>query len=333
MSDMHSELRDSARQVVSGLGAPVGEAAGWAQIVELGWLLTAVPEDLGGLGLGLEGACILHAELGRGVAGAPFLPAMLAIEAVCASDSTDKKVWLEKLTTSFSVTAPLAAAPLIVMDRALSGVAAAVQSADKATHVLICTSDHVVLAPLAAAEIKARPTWDETRRLFDVRFDGVKLEGDLVLARGMRANALGERLAAHRDFGLAADSAGGAAAVLEMTVEYLKARRQFGRPLALFQALKHRCADLKAQVSAAEALLLDQAVCADGASALSAAKAKQLAASVYAWVVEEAIQLHGGIAMTAEHMCHRYVKRALLNEHLGAPADQVERQIADSLLS
>jgi alkylation response protein AidB-like acyl-CoA dehydrogenase len=330
MSDMHNELRDSARQVVKGLGAPASEEASWAQIVELGWLLTAVPEELGGLGLGLEGACTLHTELGRGVAGAPFLPAMLAIEAVCASELSDKESWIEKLTTSFCVTAPLAGSPLIVMDHALSGVASAVQSADNATHVLICAPDHVLLALLADAEIAARPTWDETRRLFDVRFDGVKLDACVVLAKGRDANALGERLAASRDFSLAADNAGGAAALLELTVDYLKTRRQFGRPLALFQALKHRCADLKAQVSAAEALLLDQVQRAD---ALSAAKAKTLAASIYAWVGEEAIQLHGGIAMTAEHVCHRYVKRALLNEHLGAPAVQAERRIAEALLS
>lgn len=332
MSEMHNELRDSARQVVNGLGAPLGEQASWTQVVELGWLLTAVPEDLGGLGLGLDGACILHAELGRGVAGGPFLPAMLALDAVCASAIADKAAWIEKLTTSFCVTAPLADAPLFMMDGALSGTASAVQSANDAAHILICAPDHVVLAPLPAAKLTSRPTWDETRRLFDVRFDGVKIDDALVLARGDAAHALSQRLAAHRDFALAADSVGGAAALLELTVDYLKTRRQFGRPLALFQALKHRCADLKSQVSAAEALLLDQLARGD-ASPLAAAKAKQLAASVYAWMGEEAIQLHGGIAMTAEHVCHRYVKRALLNEHLGAPADQVERDIAASLFS
>lgn len=331
MNEMHAELRESARKVVSELGAPASEGASWAQIVELGWLLTAVPEELGGLGLGLEGACILHAELGRGVAGAPFLPAMLALDAICASDVADKEAWIERLTTSFAVSAPLASAPLIVMDEALSGEAVAVQSADTASHVLVCTPDHVVLAPLAEAEIKARRTWDETRRLFDARFDGAKLDPALVLAQGEAARALSTRLAAHRDFALAADSVGGAAALFELTVEYLKTRRQFGRPLALFQALKHRCADLKSQVSAAEALLTDR-LRADEAPALAAQKAKQLAAAVYAWVAEEAIQLHGGIAMTAEHLCHRYVKRALLNQHLGAPADQAERNIAASLL-
>lgn len=330
MSDMHNELRDSARQVLQGLGAPAAEDAIGQQIVDLGWLLTAVPEELGGLGLGVQGACVLHAELGRGLAGAPFLPTMLAIDAVVASDCADKEKWLERLTTSLAITAPLVESAVTVKDGALSGVLSAVQSADTATHVLAIAWDHVVLAPLAGAQVTSRATWDETRRLFDVRFDGAKIDPSLVLARGDAARALGQRLSAHRDFALAADSAGGAAALLELTVDYLKTRRQFGRPIGMFQALQHRCADLKSQVSAAEALLKDQ-LAAENAT-LAAQKAKQLACTVYAWVAEEAIQLHGGIAMTAEHVCHHYVKRALLNEHLGAPADQVEREIAASLL-
>lgn len=331
MSDMHNELRDSARQVLNALGAPAAEDAIGQQIVDLGWLLTAVPEEQGGLGLGVQGACVLHTELGRGLAGAPFLPAMLAIDAVVASGIADKESWLEKLTTSFAVTAPLVESAVTVKDGALSGVLSAVQAADTATHVLAVAWDHIVLAPLAGAQITPRATWDETRRMFDVRFDGAKIDNALVLARGDAARALGQRLAAHRDFALAADAVGGAAALLDLTVDYLKTRRQFGRPIGMFQALQHRCADLKSQVSAAEALLVDQLNRADEAG-VAAQKAKQFACAVYAWVAEEAIQLHGGIAMTAEHVCHRYVKRALLNEHLGAPVDQVERDIAARLL-
>jgi alkylation response protein AidB-like acyl-CoA dehydrogenase len=133
-----------------------------------------------------------------------------------------------------------------------------------------------------------------------------------------------------RDFALAAESVGGAAAILERTVHYLGDRQQFGRPLAMFQALKHRCADLKAQVEAASALLQDGlAKGADGdgafayspATAAAAQAAKLLAATVYATVVEEALQLHGGIGMTSEHECHLFLKRAMLDEHLGRGRD------------
>jgi alkylation response protein AidB-like acyl-CoA dehydrogenase len=123
---------------------------------------------------------------------------------------------------------------------------------------------------------------------------------------------------------LAADGVGGASAALEMTVEYLQARKQFGRPLAMFQALKHRCADLKTQIAAAEALFWSVAEArGDGAQdpLLAAAGAKSYAAEVFDAVAEEAIQLHGGIGLTAEHPCHLFLKRALLNEALAVGGD------------
>jgi len=322
MSEVHEELRESARAVLSALGPGAAEEAVWKQVVELGWLLTAAPEELGGLGLDLSGACVLYTELGRSVAAAPFLSAMLAIDAVCASEVADRAAWIEKLTTGFIVSAPL-------MDLSQEFCASAVPSADKARYVLLATEDLVTLAPLAGADITPRPTWDVSRRLFDVRFKHLSVEEHLVLARGPAARNLKERLAAHRDFALGADAVGGAAALLEITVDYLKTRKQFGRPLAMFQALKHRCADLKAQTSAAEALLLDGLERGD---AVSAKMAKQLACAVYARVAEEAVQLHGGIAMTAEHVCQRYLKRALLNAHLGQRQDAYALDIAGALL-
>ncbi len=144
-----------------------------------------------------------------------------------------------------------------------------------------------------------------------------------------------------RDFGLAAESVGGAAALLEMTVEYLQTRQQFARPLAMFQALKHRCADLKALTEAAGALLqnsLTRAVGQDGhwkpaPEAVRAGKAaRQLACKAYARVAEESLQLHGGIGMTSEHDCHLFLKRAMLNEHLGRAPGSYEEGLAAGLL-
>jgi alkylation response protein AidB-like acyl-CoA dehydrogenase len=127
-----------------------------------------------------------------------------------------------------------------------------------------------------------------------------------------------------------------------MTVEHLCTRKQFGRPLALFQALKHRCADLKTQLAAVQALLEDTLLglqqYRDGpeaarAAALAAQKAKYLACNVYAKVTEEALQLHGGIGMAVEYPCHLFLKRSMLNEHLGAGEDDYTAAIADALLA
>ncbi len=317
-----AEFQDSARKMLSGLGVPADEDKTWPHIIDLGWLLVLAPEDMGGLGQGLAAACALYTELGRSLAGAPYLPAMMAVDAVCRSGLADRESWVERLAGGEFVTAPLADCELRVTREGsgaarLSGVAAAVPSADKASHILVCASEEscVALVPIDRAGVDAirRPTWDGTRRLYDVQFTDVPLDDSLVLAAGSAAEKLSARLFAHRDFALAADSIGGAEALLEMTVDYLQTRRQFRRPLAMFQALKHRCADLKVQITAAEALVVDSlsklgVESADRDAELKGWMAKSLACSVFAEVGEEAVQMHGGIAMTSEHSCHFFFK-------------------------
>jgi len=347
MNDDLLELRQSARQVLADTAIAAADDGAWQLLVELGWLLVSVPESLGGLDLGIAGACVLHGELGRRVAGVPFLPATLALDAICHSELADRDAWVERLTTGGYVAAPLAdpaiAARATEDGRVfLEGTASAVQCADRASHVLVRTTalDCVALLALdqAGVQITARPTWDATRRLFDVRFDGVELDDRLVLARGDAARALAARLDTRRDLALAAEAIGGAGALLELTVEHLRVRRQFGRPLAMFQALKHRCADLKTLTAGAEALLSDVlARLADAPgeahAELPAKTAKYLACATFARVAEDALQLHGGIGMASEHPCHHFLKRAMLNEHLGRPGESYELDIADGLLA
>ena len=141
-----------------------------------------------------------------------------------------------------------------------------------------------------------------------------------------------------RDFALAADAIGGADALLKQTVEYLQTRVQFKRPLAMFQALKHRCADLKAATAAADAMLSDALHRVDGnlggaEAELKAKGAKLLATTTFMRVAEEGLQLHGGIGMADEHPCHLYLKRALLSEQLGGANDSYAASIAAGLLA
>jgi len=331
------ELRDSARKVLGGLGVPADGEKIWRHIIELGWLTVSVPEELGGLGQSLAGACALYRELGGSLAAAPFLPAMLAIDALCHGRLGS---WVERLAAGDYISAPLAESELSAAANRLTGLASAVPDADKAGHVVLCASegDCVALVPLGSpgVEIQRRATWDTTRRLFDIRLDGVELGDSLVLARGATAQALCRHLSTHLDFALAADSVGGAIALLDRTVEYLLTRRQFGRPLAMFQALKHRCADLKALTCAAAALLDDSLGRLDAVddtdAALLGLQAKSFATSAYARVAEEALQLHGGIGMTAEYSCHLFLKRALLNAQLGQSNDLCDLEIAADAL-
>lgn len=350
------ELQESARQVLAGLGLAAGEAASWPQLAELGWLMIATPEEMGGLGMGLAGACALQRELGRQLATVPFLPAILTIDALAGSSllsESDKAHWLERMTSGEAyVAVPLAESAVSARRNSsgalcLTGSLVAVQSADNASHVLVSTqasdAERECLCLVATAQrgvsVIARETWDTTRRLFDVQLDAVPLSDASIIATGPEAAA---KLAVQRDYLLAADAVGGAVALLQMTVDYLQARNQFGRPLALFQALKHRCADLKAQIEGADALLQDSLTRFEqqlggaeaGTSAERAGKAaKLLACTAFATVAEESLQLHGGIGMTSEHNCHLFLKRAMLTEHLGRAHDSYETGIADTLLA
>jgi alkylation response protein AidB-like acyl-CoA dehydrogenase len=129
---------------------------------------------------------------------------------------------------------------------------------------------------------------------------------------------------------LAAEQVGGAQRCLEMIVEYLKVRVQFGRLLGSFQALKHRCANLVVEIDSARALAGAAAVAADEEDwprlATLAALAKADCSEVFAHASAENVQLHGGIGFTWEHDAHLYFKRARASQYLfGEPSRYRER--------
>jgi len=122
---------------------------------------------------------------------------------------------------------------------------------------------------------------------------------------------------------LAAEQIGAASRCLDLTVDYTKQRVQFGRPIGSFQALKHRMADLYVAVQSARAVVGDAVA---DPNPVSAALARLAASETFTTVAGEAIQLHGGIAITWEHDMHLYFKRAYSSaELLGSPAEQLRR--------
>ena len=319
-----SELQDAAQKAFPADRLRPSRDESWSLIAEMGWLMIRVPEALGGLGLGRDASTAILYELGRVLSSAPVIPALLSIEALAAADSlADPADWIGRAVAGEYIALSLRTGDLALGGNGtLSGTVAAVADADMASHVLVFVPALAALVPIGGAGVTVteRPLWDESRRLFDVALHKVTVDDALVLARGDVADALAERLLGEMQLALAADCLGGAAGALEMSVEYLKTRRQFDRPLAMFQALKHRCADLKTRIEAAEALLRARA--ADRAASLADLGAlKALAADVYRFTTEEAIQLHGGIGLTQEHNCHLFMKRAMLGLQLGGSLD------------
>ena len=341
MSVELSELTDSTKRVVEAIGVAAPEDEAWKQVIELGWLLVSVPEELGGLDAGLAGASALNIELGRGLVTAPYIAAMMSVAAVCHSELEDKENWIEQLVSGQLVSAPLSQCKLTVSGDSLSGKLVGVPSADIASHCLAWADNGaVVLLPLdqSAVQIQPKSTWDETRRLFDVDISSAPVSSAVVLANGQseQASDLVRRISIQKDFGLAAEAIGGASAILEQTVEHLQTRVQFKRPFAMFQALKHRCADMKADIVAAEAMLFD-AIAANGDSGSEAMAAKSkavklFATGVFADTTEDCLQLHGGIGMADEYPCHLYLKRSLLSQQLSGSNNQYAAALADELI-
>lgn len=318
------ELQDSVQKAFPA-GRPLPDRAEtWRIVTEMGWLMADLPTDLGGLGLGREAAATISFELGHVLSSAPLIPAVLALQAiVVAPDLADRQGWCTRICGGEYV--PLNLLPGTIRHRddgRLSGRIAGVLEADMASHVLAGAAEFYALIPLDAPGVQVieRAVWDRSRQLFDVVLEGTELDPAFILARGEAANKLHDLLSPGAQLLLAADALGGASASLAMTIEYLKTRIQFKRPLAMFQALKHRCADLKAGIVSAEALLWSRALDPD-ATPTDFGALKAHACSLYATVVEEAIQLHGGIGLTEEHPCHLFMKRAMLNVQLCGDTD------------
>lgn len=293
-----TELQDSARKAFGEAGLAPDTHASWAKLTEMGWFMMTVPESQGGLGMGREALGVIHYELGRALVPGSAIAQMLVIEALAVTGQND------------------------LLERAMGGEVMTTDlcnalDADTASHILLVSDDSIALAPVGS--FTHHVTWDETRRLFNTSADE-----KILLASGADAAALAKRLRSQLLFMLAADSLGGAEAALSMTIEYLKTRRQFDRPLAMFQALKHRVADLKIAHRAAEALLWDRAAGEPSLAEMGALKAH--CTSAYARIAEETIQLHGGIGLTQEYPCHLFLKRAFLNCALGGGADYWEEQ-------
>lgn len=304
MSMNRSELQDSARKAFGEAGIVPDADVSWANLSDMGWFMMTVPDAQGGLGMGAEAAGVIHYELGQALVPGPAIAQMLVIEALAA---TGQDKLLERAMGGEVMTTDLCHAV----------------DADKASQILLVSDERIAIAPVVSAQ--HRVTWDETRRLFDVT------TGDAsVLASGADATAIANRLRSRLLLMLAADSLGGAEAALAMTIDYLKTRRQFDRPLAMFQALKHRVADLKIAHRAAEALLWNRATGAPSLAKMGALKAH--CTTVYVRIAEEAIQLHGGIGLTLEHPCHLFLKRAFLNCALGGSADHWEEMAGRAVM-
>jgi alkylation response protein AidB-like acyl-CoA dehydrogenase len=216
----------------------------------------------------------------------------------------------------------------------LRGMVSGVADALPAT-VLLVPADGVphalYLVDVAAPGVAKAPvvSLDMTRQLCDLSFDDAP--GTLIAAGTAASQALGAALSAGAA-ALAAEQVGMAQRCLDMTLAYVKERRQFARPVGSFQALKHRLADVWIAVSQARAASRYAAAClasGDPDAAVAVAVAKAYCSEVAVHAAQECVQLHGGIGFTWEHPAHLYLKRAKADSIGFGTADAHRAALAD----
>ncbi|PZS13905.1 MAG: acyl-CoA dehydrogenase [Pseudonocardiales bacterium] len=335
-SDVEEQLRSSVRNLLADR-APwpavlartetdeLYDPALWRSLaVDLGAAGLAVPESAAGQGASWRETAVVAEELGRSVAATPFLGSTVMATALAIRAGADDLV---KRLASAAVTAALAMplstgpggpgtfpAAVRHSDGLLSGTVRDVADARSADQLLVpcLVGDEPALFVVDAAATRrdAVGSLDLTRPLCDVTFDAAP--GELIASGADAVSAVQVALTTGAAL-LAAEQLGLAQRCLEMTVEHLLTRYQFGRQIGSYQALKHRMADMWAGVTQARAVARYAVTCvADGDpdAAVAASLAQAYCSPVAVRAAEECVQLHGGIGFTWEHPAHLYLKRA-----------------------
>ncbi|HEY5290079.1 MAG TPA: acyl-CoA dehydrogenase family protein [Caulobacteraceae bacterium] len=308
----------------------------WAALAELGLPGLLVTEEYGGLGLGLLEAAIAAEAIGARAAPSPFLgAAILAPLAIAAAGlPAQRQAWLPKLSASeigagvvlHEALAPARdAAGIIAEGGRLSGESLFAIDALGADILIVADRDGGLhLAPASEAEITPLPTIDATRRFAGVRFDRAPAEP-------LPGNEALDRLRDAAFVILAADMLGASQTMLDTAASYAEERRQFGRPIGSFQAVKHMCAEMAAELEPCRALVWYAAYAFDAAPAeapLVAAHAKAHLAEVSRFVARTATEVHGGIGFTDLLGLHYWFKRVGVDRQLFGGPEQIRDHAA-----
>jgi alkylation response protein AidB-like acyl-CoA dehydrogenase len=322
----------------------------WSRLADLGLTGLAIPTELGGAGAGPVEVGVVLEQAGQALLCAPYLSTVvLATTALLASDDeTVQQELLPDIATG-AARATLAhadhAAPQITAraagaDWTLDGSVSFVLDGHTADTLLIPAVGpdgiDVFIAAADAAGLVRQPlaTLDLTRKQAELTFQGVPARrlgdpgsGPRILRRVLRTATLT----------LAAEQTGGAQRVLDLSVEHVRTRVQFGRPIGSFQAVKHHCADMLIRVESARSAAyqgLAELAAENTAAAdldITAAVAGSYCSEAFLACAAEAIQLHGGIGFTWEHPVQLYFKRARTSYLLFGDPREYRRELAATL--
>ena len=320
----------------------------WRRGAELGWTSLLVDEARGGgtiSGAGLVDLSLVAYEFGHHAAPGPLLGTNVVASALSDSGTHDEVLsgllsgdvvaaWCAPVVRPDGWRATVDVRP-DGSDVIVNGESRTVEAAGQADHLLVTCRDGegatqvLVAAATPGVSVVPMRSNDLSRRFGAVTFDGVRVGADAVVgAAGASEADVGRQLQILLVM-LNAESVGAMQAGFEMTVEWSFDRYTFGRPLASYQALKHRFADMLSWLEASHAISASSCQSAQDRSAdsdeqLSAAKA--FIGEYGAELLQDCIQMHGGIGVTFEHDLHLYLRRLLVNRaYAGTPADHRQR--------
>jgi alkylation response protein AidB-like acyl-CoA dehydrogenase len=356
-SDEQDQLRDAVRSFLAAqcppsyvramLDEPAGFTAGvWQQVVDLGWTGVLVPEQHGGLGLGMVDVVVLMEEMGRVLFPGPFFSsAVLATLAARHLGLDDRLASLAGGTTRGAVALDEEGHGNVV-DRVrtrasrktgrwlLNGLKPVIVDGHTADWLLVAarTQEGLGTFVIEAPQAELVPTWDPTRKIarleiLDAPAVPVGPEGD--------HTAIWRRVVDDASVALCAELVGSMEAAHELAVEYAKIRVQFDRPIATFQVIKHKAVDMLHRIElsrvgahyAAWASDVDASVRAE-----AAAMAKSYVAESANLVAGESIQIHGGVGFTWDADPHLHYRRAKQNDLLFGYHGIHRERVADLVL-
>jgi len=307
----------------------------WLALAQMGWLGAAIPEQLGGSGLGYETLCMLAGEIGHALAPVPFSSSVyLVAEALLLFGSDEQKQrWLPRIADGSVVGAfalaegmgapsarhlrtvfadgKLTGAKAPVFDGAEADLFVVVGRAGEEAGLYLVEREHAAVAPLRSLEVAPIAT--------RVSFENAPAEPLPGAGRWRAIERLLERAAVLFAF----EQVGGAQGALDMAVAHARERFAFGRPIGSFQAVKHQLADIYVATELARSNAYFGAWSLDHDSADSsqaAATARLAATEAFERAAAQNIQTHGGMGFTWESPCHFYYRRAKrLAGQIGGP--------------
>ena len=328
----------------------------WSEITELGWMGIAIPEEFGGIGMDIGSLVPISENMGRHMFSTPFFSANLVAQALLrAGKETQKKLWLPRLADG-------AFAALALLDNedwgaenieciatesggqlVLTGIKSFVLDAGVA-ELFIVSLDYQGTPALAIVNreqlpedaISRQTLIDETKRAFKVDFSGVVVEKTALLDLTKSESAL-------RDLKLigalltAAEATGSAAAALDNMVQYLKIRKQFGKPIGSYQALKYPAVGALIQMEHARNLIYHAATIVGGDSfdadmEIACRMAKVQAVEALIFVGDRNVQFHGGMGFTYDCDAQLFIRRAQWSQQQFGDAHHHRKRLASLLL-